>query len=69
MAIKLPADFKNTTRKKLTETASGDFFKQNNPKLVPSFDRGVVSDNGEVIGDGKFVAVLHRLDFCLKNPF
>lgn len=53
MAVKLPSDFEATTRKKLIVTSSGKFFKQNNPKLVPSFDRGVADEQGEVVGDGK----------------
>lgn len=63
MAIKLPGDFENSTRKKLKETSSGKFFQQNNPKLVPSFDRDLVGedgqvmvgDDGKVIGDGELL--------------
>ena len=52
MAIKLPSDFENKTRNKLGKTASGKFFQYNTPKLVPSFDRGVL-ENDLVVGDGE----------------
>ena len=57
MAIKLPSNFETSTRQKLTETASGDFFKRNDAKLIPSFDRGVV-ENGKVVGDGELLLYL-----------
>lgn len=57
MAIKLPSDFEESTRKKLKTTSSGKFFKHNNPKLVPSFDRDIVGEDGKVVldNDGKVV--------------
>ncbi|KAL7507643.1 hypothetical protein ACHAXN_006213, partial [Cyclotella atomus] len=65
MAVKLPSDFEVTTRKKLTETSSGKFFKHNNPKLVPSFDRGVAGEKGEVVGDELTLAkILGTGAFC-----
>jgi hypothetical protein len=71
MAVKLPSDFEVTTRKKLTETSSGKFFKHNNPKLVPSFDRGVAGEKGEVVGDGKrmllFACVYSAVDISCIN--
>ena len=54
MAVKLPSNFETSTRQKLTETSSGDFFKRNDAKLIPSFDRGVVED-GKVVGDGELL--------------
>jgi hypothetical protein len=65
MSIKLPSDFAVSTRKKLTETSSGKFFKQNNPKLLPSFDRGVFSDDGLVVGNGE--VTLHSLPIYIVH--
>jgi hypothetical protein len=54
MATTLPSEFASSTKAKLAETSSGKFFQLNNPKLLPSFDRGVV-ESGEVVGDGECI--------------
>eukprot|EP00804_Cyclotella_cryptica_P020464 CCRYP_014435-RA/>CCRYP_014435-RA protein AED:0.14 eAED:0.08 QI:0/0/0/1/1/1/5/0/482 len=65
MSISLPSDFESTSKTKLAESSSGKFFTQNNPKLVPSFDRGVIVEGGQVRGDELTVGkILGTGAFC-----
>ncbi|KAL7522350.1 hypothetical protein ACHAWX_007036 [Stephanocyclus meneghinianus] len=51
MSMSLPSDFTSTAKARLAESSSGKFFSQTKPKLVPSFDRGVIVEGGQVRGD------------------
>ena len=45
--IELADDFKQRAEEKLSTAVSGTFFKSNNARLLPSFDRGETDNDGK----------------------
>ena len=45
--IELADDFKQRAEEKRSTAVSGTFFKSNNARLLPSFDRGETDNDGK----------------------